>query len=164
MYTIAPVKAEEAEEDAVKERGHEVVVSVADAGEAVPQEGSRPRALDAVQRPAARLALLHLLPPLAPVLEAAVAHLVVGSLVTLVVVRLRALEELAGQEIAGDEGRGHNVPGAGRSRAGVVSRGVVITGTVGERPVIVTGDHITLADDALLASSDPHQCQKCHGH
>ena len=77
------------------------MVGVADAGEAVPQEGPGPRALDAVQRPAARLALLHLLPPLAPVLEAAVAHLVVGRLVALVVVRLRALEELAGQEVAG---------------------------------------------------------------
>ena len=140
------------------------MVGVANAGEAVPQEGSWSRALYAVQHPAARLALLHLLPPLAPVLKAAVAHLVVGRLVALVVVRLRALEELAGQELAGDEGRGHNVPGAGRSEAGVVSRGVVIAGAVGEGPVIVTGDHITFPDDALLAPSDPHHCHECHCH
>ena len=163
-YTIPPVKAEEAEEDAVEKRGHEVVVGVADAGETVPQEGSWPGALDAVQHPAARLALLHLLPPLAPVLEAAMSHLVVGRLVALVIVRFRALEELAGQEVTRDKGRGHHVPWAGWARAGVISRGSVIAGAVGERPVVVTGDHVTLADDAFLAPCDPHHCHECHYH
>lgn len=140
------------------------MVGVTDAGETVPQEGSRPGALDAVQYPAARLALLHLLPPLSPVLKAAMAHLVVGRLVALVIMRLRALEELARQEVTRDEGRGHDVPGAGQGRAGVVSRGAVIAGAVGERPVVVTGDHVTLADDALLGPGDPHHCHECHYH
>ena len=164
VNTIAPVKTEEAEEDAVEERGHEVVVGVADARESVSQEGSRSRALDAVQHPAAGLALLHLLPPLAPVLEAAVSHLAVSRLVALVVMRLCALEELAGQEVTRDEGRGHHVPGAGQGRAGVVRRGVVIAGAVGERPVIVTGDHVTLANGALLTQGDANHCHECHYH
>ena len=164
VNTIAPVKTEEAEEDAVEERGHEVVVGVADARESVSQEGSRSRALDAVQHPAAGLALLHLLPPLAPVLEAAVSHLAVSRLVALVVMRLCALEELAGQEITRDQGRGHHVPGAGQGRAGVVRRGVVIAGAVGERPVIVTGDHVTLANGALLTQGDANHCHECHYH
>ena len=130
VNTIAPVKTEESEKDAVEECGHEVVVGVADAGESVPQEGSRPRTLDAVQHPAASLTLLHLLPPLTPVLEAAVSHLIVGRLVPLVVMRLCALEELSGQEVTRDEGRGHHVLGGGQGRAGVVRRGVVIAGAV----------------------------------
>ena len=66
-----------------------------DAGEPVPEEGPVARALDALQRPAARPRLLHLLPPL-PAAEprAPVLQLGQGRLVALVVHRLVAHYEL----------------------------------------------------------------------
>ena len=65
-----------------------------DAGEPVPEEGPVPRALDALQRPAARPCLLHLLPPLPAVAHAAVLQLGQGRQVPLVVDRLVAHDEL----------------------------------------------------------------------
>ena len=99
-----PVQVEEAEEDAVEEGRHEVVVGVSDAGEAAPEEDPGTRALDAVEDPAAGLRLLHLLPALSSVPEAAVG-LVVGGLVASVVHWRVALQELPGEEVAGDERR-----------------------------------------------------------
>ena len=66
-----------------------------DAGEPVPEEGPVARALDALQRPAARPRLLHLLPPL-PAAEprAPVLQLGQGRLVALVVHWLVAHYEL----------------------------------------------------------------------
>ena len=101
-----PVQSEEAEEDAVEESCHEVVVGVANAGKSSPEENPGPGALDAVQNPTASLGLLHLLPALATKPEAAVS-LVVGRLVAPVVQRLLALQELPGQETAGNQRRLH---------------------------------------------------------
>ena len=100
-----PVEAQEAEENTVEEGGDEVVVGVADAGEAVAEEGAGARALDAVQHAAARRGHGHLLPALAAVAQAAVPQLGEGRLVALVVVRLGALQELLGQEAAGHQRR-----------------------------------------------------------
>ena len=44
-----PVQSQEAEEDAVEEGRHKVVVGVADAGKSSPEENPGPGALDAVQ-------------------------------------------------------------------------------------------------------------------
>ena len=81
------------------------MVGVADAGEAVAEEGAGARALDAVQHAAARRGHGHLLPALAAVAQAAVPQLGEGRLVALVVVRLGALQELLGQEAAGHQRR-----------------------------------------------------------
>ena len=99
-----PVEAQEAEENTVEEGGDEVVVGVSDAGKAAPEEDPGTRALDTVEDPAAGLRLLHLLPALSSVPEAAVG-LVVGGLVASVVHWRVALEELPGEEVAGDERR-----------------------------------------------------------
>ena len=99
-----PVQPQEAEEDAVEEGRHKVVVGVADAGKSSPEENPGTGALNAVENPTASLGLLHLLPPLPAVPEAAVG-LVVGRLVALVVHRLLALQELTGQETAGNQRR-----------------------------------------------------------
>lgn len=82
------------------------MVGVADAGEAVAEEGAGARALDAVQHAAAGGGHGHLLPALAAVAQAAVPQLGEGRLVALVVVRLGALQELLGQEAAGHQRRG----------------------------------------------------------
>jgi len=100
-----PVEAQEPEEDGVQERGHEVVVGVADAREPVPQERPRSGALDTVQHTAAGRGLLDLLPPLTSVSETPVTHLVVRGLVALVVMRLRALQELARKKVARNQWR-----------------------------------------------------------
>ena len=98
-----PVQPQEAEEDAVEEGRHKVVVGVANAGKSSPEENPGPGALDAVENTTAGLGLLHLLPPLTAEPEAAVS-LVVGRLVAPVVQRLLALQELSGQETAGNQG------------------------------------------------------------
>ena len=101
-----PVQAEEAEEYAVEEGRHEVVVGVSDAGKAAPQEDPRARALYTVKNSTASLGLLDLLPALASVVEAAVC-LVVGCLVPPMVHRRVALQELPAQEVAGNQRRLH---------------------------------------------------------
>ena len=114
-----PVQAEEAEEDAVEEGRHEVVVGVSDARETSPEENPRSGALDTVQNSTAGLGLLNLFPALSSVPEAAVC-LVVGGLVTVVVHWRVTLQELPGQEVAGDEGRLHAGPGRAGQRTGEV--------------------------------------------
>ena len=99
-----PVQSQEAEEDAVEEGRHKVVVGVADAGKSSPEENSGAGALYAVQDTTTGLGLLHLLPPLPTEPEAAVS-LVVRRLVAPVVQRLLALQELPGQETAGNQRR-----------------------------------------------------------
>ena len=99
-----PVQSEEAEEDAVEESRHKVVVGVADTGKSSPEENSGAGALYAVQDTTTGLGLLHLLPPLPTEPEAAVS-LVVRRLVAPVVQRLLALQELPGQETAGNQRR-----------------------------------------------------------
>lgn len=132
------VQSEEAEEDAVEEGGDEVVVGVADAREASPEEDPGPGALDTVQNSTASLGLLHLLPALASVVEAAV-RLVVRGLVTSVVQRRVALQELPGQEVAGDQGSLHSGLGGAELRAGEVVRVPVVAGTVTQLPHVVLG-------------------------
>ena len=80
------------------------MVCVADARESSPEENPGSGALDTVENTTASLRLLHLLPGLTPVPEAATG-LVVGRLVTGLVLRLLALQELAGQETAGNQRR-----------------------------------------------------------
>ena len=89
-----PVEAEEAEQDAVEERGDEVVVGVADAGKPFPEKCSGSGALNTIKDTATRGGLLHLLPPLTPVPETSVTHLGVGGLITLVIEGLRTDEKL----------------------------------------------------------------------
>ena len=182
-----PVQAQEAEEDAVEEGRHEVVVGVADAGKSSPEEDSGSGALDTVENSTAGLGLLHLLPPLASVPEAAVS-LVVGRLVTAVVHRLLALQELAGQETAGNQRRlqtflqiqtrsgqsRHDWRSRGHLHCGQVGTGVavripVVAGTVTELPNIILSGELSVFYRALLSFTAGHcqdeHCQYCqHAH
>jgi hypothetical protein len=89
-----PVHSEESKQNAVQKRRDEIVVGVLDAWKSFTEEGLRPMALDRFENCAQHLGLLHLVEVDTAKLDAAMAQLIAGRSVALVIDGSLAFEEL----------------------------------------------------------------------